>query len=87
MVTSLFQRRQNLLRCKTEDSGGCPQSLPVVYRCNMDAAWLLVVLAAAVLVSLVVLAVTCLHCRDRGPLSEHRSVFMLDVALMSLCPG
>lgn len=32
------------------------------------AAWPLVVVPVAVLVSLVLLAFTCLHCRDRGPI-------------------
>ncbi|XP_044037483.1 uncharacterized protein LOC122869026 [Siniperca chuatsi] len=38
----------------------------------MDASWLLWVLAAAVLVSMVLLAVVCLHCMNKGPLASIR---------------
>ncbi|XP_070779998.1 linker for activation of T-cells family member 1 [Enoplosus armatus] len=38
----------------------------------MDASWLLWVLAAAILVSMVLLAVVCLHCRNKGPLASIR---------------
>lgn len=45
----------------------------------MDAAaWPLVAVMVAVLVSLVLLAITCLDCQGTGPLSEKMSLLMLD---------
>ncbi|XP_045894027.1 linker for activation of T-cells family member 1 [Micropterus dolomieu] len=38
----------------------------------MDASWFLWVLAGAVLASMVLLAVVCLHCRNKGPLASIR---------------
>lgn len=56
-----------------------PQPLPVVHSWIMDAAaWPLVAVLVAVLVALVLLAMTCLDCRDTGPLSEKMSLLMLD---------
>lgn len=45
----------------------------------MDAAaWPLVAVMVAVLVSLVLLAIACLDCRDSGPMSEKMSLLMVD---------
>ncbi|KAM7371368.1 hypothetical protein PAMP_008620 [Pampus punctatissimus] len=38
----------------------------------MDSSWLLVVLAATVFVSIIVLAIVCLDCRNTGPLVSIR---------------
>lgn len=62
-----------------EDTFRGPQPLPVVYSWIMDAAnWPLVAVLVAILVSMVLLAITCLHCRDEGPMSEKMSLLMLD---------
>ncbi|TKS91224.1 hypothetical protein D9C73_026578 [Collichthys lucidus] len=39
----------------------------------MDITWLLVVMAAAVFVSMVLLVAVCLNCRDKGPLDSNPS--------------
>lgn len=48
-----------------------------VLRLNMEASLALVVTATAVLLSLVVLAVTCLHCRHKRPLGNDDIISMV----------
>lgn len=68
------------------------EPLPVAHRLIMDSAtWLLAAVALAVLISLVLLAVTCVRCRDRGPMSEKMSLLALDQSLgwllqLTACP-
>lgn len=58
---------------------GGPQPLPVIHSWVMDAAtWPLVVVPVTTVLSLVLLAINCLNCRDTGPTSEKMPPLMLE---------